>query len=73
MSGQPGAEPASTTLQQALLESEQRYQFLTENIPVQIWTALPSGFLDYVTEQTAHHFGLSAAQRMGTRLASERT
>jgi PAS domain S-box-containing protein len=62
MSGHPGADPAWTTLQQALLASEQRYQFLTENIPVQIWTALPTGYLDYVTEQTARNFGLSAAQ-----------
>jgi len=62
MSGHPGADPAWTTLQRALLEGEQRYRFLTENLPVQIWTALPTGHLDYVTEQTAHNFGLSPAQ-----------
>ncbi len=36
--------------------------FLAENIPVQIWTALPNGHLDYVTEQTASHLGLTAAE-----------
>jgi PAS domain S-box-containing protein len=62
MSALKGADPAWTALQDALLDSEQRFRFLAENIPVQIWTALPMGFLDYVTEQTAHHFGLSAAE-----------
>ena len=44
----------------ALKESEERYRFLAENVPVQIWTARPDGMLDYVTEQTARHFGLTA-------------
>lgn len=35
--------------------------FLTETIPVQIWTALPDGSLDFVTEQTAAAFGVPAA------------
>ncbi len=43
----------------ALRESEARYRFLAETIPVQIWTALPDGRLDYVTEQTARRFGLT--------------
>lgn len=45
-----------------LADSEARYRFLAENIPVQIWTALPDGRLDYVSEQTARHFGLPARQ-----------
>jgi PAS domain S-box-containing protein len=51
------------SLSEQLRESEERYRFLAENIPVQIWTALPDGRLDYVTEQTAGSFGL-AAQRL---------
>lgn len=51
---------ADATLLQALQEREERYAFLAENIPVQIWTALPDGRLDYVTEQTARTFGLDA-------------
>ena len=49
-------------IRDALRESEERYRFLAENIPVQIWTALPDGRLDYVTSQTARHLGKSAAQ-----------
>ncbi|MDB4930889.1 MAG: sensor protein [Myxococcaceae bacterium] len=49
------SEPADA----ALRESEARYRFLTETIPVQIWTALPDGRLDYVTRQTAESFGLT--------------
>lgn len=43
-------------------DHDARFQFLAETIPVQIWTALPDGRLDYVTEQTARHFGRTAAQ-----------
>jgi PAS domain S-box-containing protein len=46
----------------ALRERDERYEFLAENVPVQIWTALPDGRLDYVTRQTASHFGLSPEQ-----------
>ena len=37
------------------------YEFLAENIPVHVWTSLPDGQLDYVTEQTARSFGLTVA------------
>jgi PAS domain S-box-containing protein len=46
----------------ALRERDDRYRFLAETIPVQIWTALPDGRLDYVTEQTARTIGRTAAQ-----------
>ena len=52
----PGADGP---IARALRESEERYRFLAETIPVQIWTARPDGLLDYVTEQTARHFGLT--------------
>jgi len=42
--------------------SEQSDRNLAENIPVQIWTALPTGHLDYVTEQTASNLGLTAVE-----------
>jgi PAS domain S-box-containing protein len=51
--------PPDDTATAALRESEARYRFLAETIPVQIWTALPDGRLDYVTRQTASSFGLT--------------
>lgn len=55
------AGPVSAALHEALRASEERYRFLTENIPVQIWTSLPDGQLDYVTERTASSFGLTVS------------
>src|SRR4051812_14953708 len=49
-------------IRDALREQEKRYQFLAETGPVQIWTSLPDGQLDYVTAQTASHFGRSVAE-----------
>lgn len=57
-----GPERASASFPEALAEREQPDRFLAENIPVQIWTALPNGLLDYVTEQTASRLGLTAAE-----------
>lgn len=54
--------PDPADLRDALRESDERYRFLAETIPVQIWTAGPDGQLDYVTEKTARSFGLTAAQ-----------
>jgi PAS domain S-box-containing protein len=60
MQSSDGPKDSANSVLAALHESEGRYRFLAENIPVQIWTALPDGRLDYVTEQTARHFGFSA-------------
>ena len=45
-----------------LAETEERYRFLAEAIPVQIWTAAPDGTLDYVTQRVADYFGVPASQ-----------
>ena len=50
-----------TSLADAVQGREPPDHFLAEHIPVQIWTALPNGLLDYVTEQTASRLGLTAA------------
>jgi PAS domain S-box-containing protein len=52
---------AAKEAREALRVSEARYRFLAEAIPVQIWTALPDGQLDYVSERTGRYFGLSPA------------
>jgi PAS domain S-box-containing protein len=45
-----------------LEESEKRFRFLAEAIPVHVWTASPDGTLDFATERTARYFGLSPAE-----------
>jgi PAS domain S-box-containing protein len=52
---------AAQEAREALRASEARYRFLAEAIPVLIWTALPDGQLDYVTERTGRYFGLEPA------------
>jgi PAS domain S-box-containing protein len=49
----------------ALRESEQRYHFVTESLPVQVWTALPDGRLDFVTERCARYFGKTPDEIIG--------
>ena len=40
-------------------ESEERYRFLAEAQPDQIWTSLPNGQLDYVNQRALDYFELS--------------
>ena len=40
-------------------ESEERYRFLAEAQPDQIWTALPKGELDYVNQRALDYFATS--------------
>ena len=49
---------ASEETRAAVQESEERYRFLSNTIPVQVWTALPNGQLDFVSERTARYFGV---------------
>src|SRR5438067_8264105 len=43
-------------------ESEERYRFLAEAQPEQIWTALPSGELDYVNQRALDYFELAFSE-----------
>ena len=47
------------------VESEARYRFLANAIPVQVWTATPDGLLDYVSERAALYFGLRKDDVLG--------
>lgn len=47
------------------VEAERRYHFLTNALPVQIWTATPDGALDYVSDRVAEYFGKTPAQVIG--------
>ena len=46
-------------------ESEERYRFLGDSIPQQVWTALPDGSLDYVNERVLTYFGRTFDQMVG--------
>jgi PAS domain S-box-containing protein len=41
--------------------NEQRYRFLAESIPQQVWTAQPDGALDYVNQRTVEYFARANA------------
>jgi PAS domain S-box-containing protein len=43
--------------EEALRESEERFRFMTDAVPVQIWTGRPDGALDFVSGRTAEYFG----------------
>src|SRR5215216_4631566 len=43
-------------------ESEERYRFLAEAQPDQIWTALPNGELDYVNQRALDYFEVDFAE-----------
>ncbi len=43
----------------------ERFEFLTAALPQQLWTALPTGQLDYVNPRVTEFFGRSAAQIIG--------
>ena len=46
-------------------ESQERYQFLGDSIPQQVWTALSDGSLDYVNERVLTYFGRTFEQVIG--------
>ncbi len=56
---------ASEEIRTRVEESEARYRFLANAIPVQVWTALPTGQLDYVSERTALYFGVTPGDVLG--------
>jgi PAS domain S-box-containing protein len=45
--------------------NEQRYRFLAEAIPVQVWTAQPDGSLDYVNRRAIEYFSRAAPEIIG--------
>ncbi|MCA1556887.1 MAG: PAS domain-containing sensor histidine kinase, partial [Acidobacteria bacterium] len=45
--------------------NEQRYRFLAEAIPVQVWTAQPDGALDYVNQRAIEYFSRTAPEIVG--------
>ena len=51
-------------------ESESRYRFLANAIPVQVWTASREGALEYVSDRAADYFGKTAEEVVGDQWLS---
>ena len=49
----------------SLQASEERFRFLSDSIPQQVWTARPDGALDYVNRQVTEYFARPAAEIIG--------
>ncbi|HXH87087.1 MAG TPA: ATP-binding protein [Gaiellaceae bacterium] len=56
-------EQELATLERA---SEERYRFLGDSIPQQVWTALPDGNLDYVNERVLEFFDRTFDELIGS-------
>ncbi|MDB4892866.1 MAG: sensor protein [Gemmatimonadetes bacterium] len=59
------ARAEAEATRELLRASDARYRFLAEAIPVQIWTAQPTGALDYVTQRVADYFGTTTERVLG--------
>lgn len=51
--------------EEALQQSEQRFRFLAESVPQQVWTAKPDGGLDYVSQRVLDYFACTFEQIQG--------
>ncbi|WP_414578732.1 PAS domain S-box protein [Anabaena sp. CCY 9402-a] len=51
--------------QTALAKSEERFRFLAESIPQQVWIARPDGYYEYVNQRTLDFFGTTPEQVLG--------
>lgn len=51
--------------EEALLESEQRFRFLAEAVPQQVWTAKADGEIDYVSQRVLDYFDCTFGQMLG--------
>ncbi len=60
----------SEAVRTAAEESEERYRFLANSIPVQVWTATVDGAIDYVNERTARYFGKTVDEVIGDQWIS---
>lgn len=65
LKGEREARAEAEMAREALRASEARYRFLSEAIPVQIWTAQADGTLDYVSQRVADYFGTTVEQVLG--------
>lgn len=60
------AEADRERMQDALLESLQRFRLLTESIPQLVWTCTPDGACDYLSAQWVDYTGIPASEQLGS-------
>lgn len=53
-------------MEQALIESQQHYQALSESLPHLVWTCRPDGYCDFLSRQWVEYTGLSAEEQLGS-------
>jgi diguanylate cyclase (GGDEF)-like protein/PAS domain S-box-containing protein len=53
------------SIQEALQDSEDKFQFLAESIPQQVWIAVVTGKLTYVNERILHYFNCAQEAVLG--------
>jgi PAS domain S-box-containing protein len=51
--------------QTALAQSEERFRFLAESIPQQVWIASADGYYEYVNQRTLEFFGTTLEEILG--------
>ncbi|MBD2343069.1 PAS domain S-box protein [Anabaena subtropica] len=51
--------------QEALEKSEERFRFLAESIPQQVWIAQPDGYIEYVNQRTLEYFDCTPEAILG--------
>ena len=65
--GVPSAPPSSESgVRQAALKSDERFHFLGDSVPHQVWTADTDGQLTYVNKRVLDYFGRTEAQMLGS-------
>ncbi|HMJ07199.1 MAG TPA: ATP-binding protein, partial [Chthoniobacterales bacterium] len=65
-----GAKAEADAAAQAMADSAERFRLLTEVISLQVWTAKPSGELDYANKECLEYFGVrSGADVLGNAWA----
>jgi PAS domain S-box-containing protein len=57
ISERKAAQVAAELTSRALAEAAERFQFLAETVSLQVWTALPTGELDFGNKEIADYFG----------------
>jgi PAS domain S-box-containing protein len=60
----------SEAARKAAQQSEERYRFTANAVPVQLWTATADGALDFVSERSAKYFGKPASEVIGEQWLS---